>query len=735
MLDPAGVTLADVRRAARTRRARLLLSAAVTVTSCLAIAAMLTLLGERYRARWDMSAAGSQQLAPRTLKLLEKAAPGHRIIIATDLRTVDPRARQNLMDVLADLRAARSDLSSTIIDTGSPAGNAQFKDLVADLYQRDKAAIDAQVESLLASSESAAQLARTLRTTLSPQLLKIRDGIAPSAAQAGSLASDWQFWEQAAAGLRVRADDLDRAAKDATMHAGATLAAGSSVPLPSSEKASAAVLPSLDGALKDAQALSERLDRLARNTNIPALALEAARIAGPQVGQLRDQATVARTRLLALPRLDITRVADVLRAGNAALIVAPASDANSPQAKTLVAMDLDSLLPSALWIQTAQAGRGDLRRKVEETLGTAIASLVSPARPIVILTHAEPKPFLLESGFVDALRDRLFQRGMDCTEWSVISQPAPDLTALGSGAGSRPQIFVTLATNDGAAAPAQGAPTGAERAATLAQRVGTLLDEGRPVIVSLAPSMLPTYGENDPMALQLERLGVTARTGSTLLSEQTGARVRTVETDRVLQPTGDSATNPLPGAVRGLPTYLTWAIPLEQTSGAKTTFTPLIAATIPGAWAESEWMRLRQVRREERSLLPDQPVFNQGRDLQRDSWTLAAAIEQPREGASPPRRAIIVGSNDWFIDQVTQQAINVDGRPSYQFPGNLELLESGVMWLAGQDDLIAQSAIAQAVSIVKPMPESQLRGVRLAIVAGLPLLVLVAGGLVRALRK
>lgn len=725
-----------VANATRARKRRVLTAAAVTLTSCAAAGVMLNLLGTRFHARIDATATGEQQLAPRTRALLESAgtsASGYRVIVATDLRATDPRARTNLSDVLDAMRAYRPDFAGTIIDTSSPSGVEQFRTLSRELYERDKPQIDAHLATLAKAAEAAKLLESDLVGTLSPQLLKVRDAIPATAANATAVRS---YYENAAAALRVRAGDLSRAIADAAQLAPPTTSAADTIP--ATDKAAAALRAPVEGATRDMAALARELDRMAQAGagQVEPAAAEAARIAAAQASQARDRAALIIESLKSVTKVDATRVADVLKAGSAALVLAP-------EGKGVVAIDPPSVLPSSAWLDAAQASNNDLRRRVEDILATSIASLASPVRPVLVLMHAEQRAFLLESGWTDALRERLALRGIDCVEWCVLSTPGPDLSSL-TDAKDRPKVFLTLATNDSAAAPAQGALTGAQRAAKLAEEVDRLLNAGTPVIVSLAPSMLPTYGEQDPMTKVLQRYGLDAKTGTPLLTDVLTQRGRTAETDRIVQGTikGEDA-HPLAGAVRGVPTYLTWAIPIDAQAGVKSTTRPVLtvpvsAATPPTTWAESEWQRFRSVRREERALMPDAPAYTQGRDTaapatplpNADGWTVVAAAE-----VEPNTRLLAVGSNDWFIDQVTQQGTIVDGRPAFQNPGNLELLENALLWLTHQDQLIAQSATARATPIVKAIPDAPLRMLRIAVIAGLPALVLLCGGIARAVRK
>jgi hypothetical protein len=119
--------------------------------------------------------------------------------------------------------------------------------------------------------------------------------------------------------------------------------------------------------------------------------------------------------------------------------------------------------------------------------------------------------------------------------------------------------------------------------------------------------------------------------------------------------------------------------------------------------------------------MPDAPTFEQGRDEKLASWPIVAACERP--GSTGPQRLLVVGSNTFFVD-ARAELTRIDGRIVESSPGNFELLEAGVYWLAGQDDLIAQSPGARAVALVKPINEAQLRLVRLLVMLGVPVAVL-----------
>jgi hypothetical protein len=159
-------------------------------------------------------------------------------------------------------------------------------------------------------------------------------------------------------------------------------------------------------------------------------------------------------------------------------------------------------------------------------------------------------------------------------------------------------------------------------------------------------------------------------------------------------------------------------------------------------WAETQWLPMWQVPRPQRPMMPGAPVFDAGRDAREPqgvkgqkerAWNVAVAIEQRQTGVPQPQRVVVVGSREWLYN-LAMQPRSIDGRNAAYTPGNIELLESSVFWLAGQDELIAQSPTAQTISLIQPMDEKVLSGLRTTMIVGMPLLVLFIGVVYRLVR-
>lgn len=700
------------------RRSRAVTMALITGVCALAVTVLLNVLGERFPLRFDVTATGQQHLAPRTLRLLETLKGPHRLVIAVDLRTVDARARTNLQDVLDAMQATSDAFHADIIDTASAGGPDQFARVVAQLADRERPQIDAQAASVRAGVGAAEEVATSLSAELSPSLLTARDQVDASSPAGASVRA---YLDQAAASARLLARDLSDAASGSPALLDRRIAR---TPVPATDRAANALARALDACHADLSDQARELRVLSESQDSSDRVRQALRALLPRVEAQRDRAALESGRLKELPRPDLLRAADVLERGAAALLVAEGGAG-------LVAMDLEWLLPSGVWLDAADAAKSDLRGRVEDLLAASLASLTQPNRPIVVLTHGESRA-IMDKAPINDLWQRLALRGVEVREWPVGGKQTRE-AAVGP-TGDRPVVYVVLAPESSAAAGADG-NTGAQKATRLGEAVAELIGAGQGVLLSLNPSILSAFGEKDPIAASLQVLGVKASTATPLLSEVVTPQGRLIETDRMVQ--GGESDHPIAGAIRGLPTYLTWPIPMAaQPAGDAVSVWPLLSVAPQGdTWTETEWLRLRQTPREQRHLIPDPPKFDAGRDQRAPAeglWVVAVAAEQ---AGTPRRRVVVVGSNDWFIDPVTQRSVQADGRLVAQNPGNLELFEASISWLAGQDDLIAQSPAARVVAMVRPIPQRSLRNLRLALSLGPPGLVLLAGLLYRTLRR
>lgn len=693
---------------------------AVTITVVL-----VNILATRFPQRFDVTATGEHQLSPRTTNLLATLKNPYRVILAGDLARIDPRARERVTDVLDQFRRRGPSVSLVTIDSGQSSGQAEFDALVRDLAAQERATLEAQATTIGTVREALGALALFLEKNLSPGLERVGESAAAGAADPATGEKTAEFFRNLAGAARIGAQDLRAASARAEEPLNASVRG---IPIPATDKAATILRESLAPTVQQLGALARQLQGVSNAASFPGAARDLLVPLVRAISEQRDSAAVALDSLERLPKPALRRIADVIAKGNAALVVGPTGVG-------MTAIEFTALFPSAQWLDAAGMARADLGRRAEELLSSAIGTLERPIKPIVVIVHAENVAFFDKQHKFHRVMERLALRGIDVLEWAcVIDAEPPDLHRL-DPEGKRPVVYASLAPNSAAGTGAQGEKSGVDRAKRLGEVLDKIVGEGKPVLLSMNPYILAASGQTDPTVSVLAGFGLAAGTGQPLVREQVSTRGRAVAANVVASASGGE--HPLAAAVKGLPLYLDWPVPLSHTKGfsAEAAIVDLYSASDDGTmWSESQWTGLWYARGNPQ-LVPDPPTFDKARDAKQPAWLLAAAAERPAPSGSASRtqRLIAVGSNTWFIDD-RAELVRVDGRITESTPGNLELFESGVYWLAGMDDLIAQSPGARAVAIVAPLSEGQLKLLRAGVIGVIPLLVLVVGVLFRWMR-
>jgi hypothetical protein len=202
------------------------------------------------------------------------------------------------------------------------------------------------------------------------------------------------------------------------------------------------------------------------------------------------------------------------------------------------------------------------------------------------------------------------------------------------------------------------------------------------------------------------------------------------------------ADHPISKSIKDLRLRLQWPVTITANNPASgVVVQPLV--TVPAAgdgtlWTESEWQQFYNgvgQKQGDYTLIANPPTKDSARDGSAPGagWTLALAAEVNAAGRAR-QRLVVVGANGWFLDNLTNAQGTVDGRPMTFFPGNLQLLESSVSWLAGQDDQILRSASVAATPIIPALSTAQQSWLRWLLVLVLPALVLAVGAAYRVFR-
>ena len=692
------------------------------VAAVTAAVVFANVLASRRVVQADLTAAGQHRLSPRARALLTDLDGSYEIVLALDTSDADRRTLDRVRDVLDAFDRASPRVGFTQIDTGRSAGIELADRLVARLAA-DRSGELGERETLLAQAvETLAEHALAFER-LSAGLQGVRDAIPPDAAGAET---NRAYFEQRAAVARVAARELGELAEPLSAQlASRTLPGG----LADLNALLEPVRASVNGLLAQLVTLAADLDRFVRAEAMPAPARDAAGPWAADLAQRRDRVGVLGDRLDRASGLPLIDAARALQTGQSLLVVGPPD-------RGVSAIDLQDLLPMTDALERAGVTAAVIvGQRAEQLVFTALGSLARPDRPIVVLVHAEVSQGVLQSeGLVGEMRRRLAARGIDVVEWSAAQEAAPPDTAELDPAGVRPVVFVTLSPDSTTGSGGSPEQAGAARSQALGRAVSGLLAAGRPLLLGANPSIFPTYGDPDPVTRAAQAWGVSVLSGRPLLGERADARQRRVLTEQRVVPAG--SPHPIAQAASGLPVLLPWAVGIDVTpvDGVQTQ----ALLTLDGGdavWAESSWLRLWQTPRAQREVMEAPPTFDPAQDERRDTWTVGVAAQRVDAAAGRTARLVVIGSNGWMFDPIAaRRGALVDGRAPLAFPGNAELFEAAVLWLAGQDELIAPSGEARPVALVKPLTAGQLSVLRWVLIAGLPALILCGGVAHRVLR-
>lgn len=706
---------------ARTRT-RFAAASGVLVLATIVSVVAINALAERFPVRVDVTATREQELSPRTAKLLGGLAGNYEIVVAADWRLIDRRAAQRVRDVLDLFTRGSPRVTATIIDVTTASGSASYQRLLDRLARRDEPEVAAQAATIRSAADAAEQLASALES-LGPRVRGVRELIPPDApgADANTRFFDEQGARCGAIGVQLRAvASASRSALDAPLP---------SLGVPDLDAAAEPLRRDLASLEEGLRAVGDSLRRFADAEAMPPAAREAARPLAGEFRGLRDAAAIHADALARLGRVDAVRVARTLQAAEAALVI-------GPPGAGVTAIPLAWLFPPGEAIDAAGESLADMRRRNEELFATAIDSLARPVNPIVVLVHGWPHTLLDRTRAFSSLEERLGLRGIDMVEWpAALTRDPPSLVRL-NPRGDRPVVYVSF--SDDAAKGTTGGTTGAQRAESLGEALARLADDGKPILLSVLPSVMPTQGLADRAVAILPLFGLRADSGRPLLKDTLTPTGRVVIPDHLLL--ARESDHPIAGAVRGLLTMFEWPVPLRvlpEAEAPRARVTPLYVLDDREAWAESEWLGLWTVSAPgtRRGTPATLPAKDSARDDGAGPWVVAAAVERDRPHGGGTQRLVAVGANTWFTDRVTtQQASRVDGRVAAANPGNIELFEAAVSWLAGQDDRIGASATARAVPLIRPIDPSTLALVRWGVIGGLPVLTLAIGVLWRVWR-
>ncbi|MFG0305975.1 MAG: hypothetical protein ACF8Q5_07140 [Phycisphaerales bacterium JB040] len=709
-------------------RARTLLDLAVTVVglvACLAAVVLINLIASERSVALDLTGSGANRISDRTRTTLDALRGDFTVVLAINSQTVpDPVAFRAITDLLRNIDSRSDSVTFTPLDLASNAAQRDLAQLVQTVLDRDREALPDRISLIETSAQRLDRTARSLRD-LADAFEGVRDAIPDTDPSA---ATNRAYFSQRAGLLRVAASDID----DFTTQIRGELetptgppAGPDRTPIPDIDRFLTPLSDSARAIDDQLASLARDLTAFARSEAVDAGARDGASPLPGRINAQRDLLAQLADDVDRAEPLEALRVGTALQTGEVMLVLGPP---DAPSGNTTVAVPTSALLVDTSTLESLElSGATWSTQRAEELLASALGAITNPAPPIVVLTHGETESGLIERAQFQGFTRRLSQRGIDLLEWAAANNPSPPSTLDLDPAGARPVVYVTL--NPDSTAPSTGQPNqaGSQRAIRFADALRTVLEGGAPVLLSANPSLFPTYGDTDPLNPLIEPFGVSLRSGTPLLAESRSASGRTISTN--LTTPGNLEGHPIAEAINALPALFPWPVPVEISDPQLAS--PLLTASPQNAWAEGEWITFKQTTPDARATIPSQPQPGGLRDETRNEWTLAATASRPHPDTGKPQRLVVVGSNGWYLDSITTLGTAQNQRSVFTYPANAELLEAAVLWLAGQEDLIARSATATPIATVKPLEPSRLRTLRWTLLLGLPAGVLALGVLTR----
>ncbi|MEM1422999.1 MAG: hypothetical protein AAGH64_03250 [Planctomycetota bacterium] len=689
------------------RRTKYALMTAALLATITGVSGIAVVLGDAYSLRLDATATRDHSLDERTERLIAGLGAEHELVLSADLSRLSRAAGGALADLI-DALDRTENLRVTVIDS-----RATLADLIRRLAERDAAEVAAHRGAIASARggidtavEDALELASRLRA-FDPENASARANL-----DAGAAAL-----ERGASELRDLAERFDAFASGA--YAGAELPEADAA-LDGLDPAGARLIAGLN-TIESELATTRRSAAASMDDEAASWAGGAQAIAERVRSALRG----ADDALRALGPLEPLRIARAIERQELILLIGP---------ERTTALDVRTLVP-AIGATGADAVR--LVREGEQTLATALASAAVEDPPIVVLVHAAQQRLLddegrpvpqLEQAF-GGLSRRLAQRSIDLAEWAVSAGQAMPTRAALDPTGRRPIVWMT------AGVPAPGSRDRYRRLVDFGTGVSRLAANGESLLLTLAPSDAVSLGETDPLANVARQFGLEVRTETPLITSTDGGVFRGQDVRETLPGSALSAS------VEGLPLLLLMPSPIDvvDPAPAGVEASPLLVAPDnPGTWGESEWFGIVYAR----GASPPAPTRDAGTDVLDGPFVVGATASRVRTVVEPSptidrsqRVVVVTGSDEWYATGVLTGEQEIDGVRSLQFPGNSALLDASISYLAGLDEMLAREARDADVARIGALTDREALTLRLLLVAGLPVGVLVLGGVWRLVRR
>ena len=362
-----------------------------------------------------------------------------------------------------------------------------------------------------------------------------------------------------------------------------------------------------------------------------------------------------------------------------------------------------------------ETGRSQPQYLIEEKLTGALLSMTLDQPPLVVFVLSGSGPALGEQGQYNVVAQRLENADFRVTQWN----PAGQMSAMGQPTPPQPRpkaepgqktIWIILPT------PGSQMNNPMMMAANPRQQIADLLTERLPqgdgAFLMLAADPSASVGIANPITDMLNDWGITPQLDRLILQEVQQDNRRTATSAEYLI---DSWPTDLPitTALQGMQAHVRVVCPILTGEAENTAHHALLNIEGPRLWAHSD-------------LSSPQAVQNAKFSEAQSAEAYTVVLASDRDG----QRLVTSGDYAWPSDVFTSYGLLGPGTAELTgaaFPANSELFVNSVFWLAGLEDLIAASPRSQDVPRIRPMSDGTQWWYQFALLAGIPLAVLILG--------
>jgi hypothetical protein len=653
------------------------LSAGVNVAIYLAVllivVILVNILAQARALRYDLTSGRRHSLSPRTEQILAGLEDPVELALILEPEALTGRQTEDFLSILeAYDRVGGENVTLTEIGAGDAGGMAAFARLIERLeavYADEVARIRGVIEEALTASAAQLPALESGQARISSALTAVEEPSASSQAvqQYLPLVGNYaQALSEAMAQTRQALDPADAAA-----------------PIPDYDTARAILAAGMEQPARLAALFADHFEILAGSPTVASSGRSRFRTLAQTYRNVADALSVAREALLRPEPLELSEIVRAMQAESYLLILG---------GEHATAMPLTSLFPPGPAGEPTFAG--------EQAISVVMASLTMTEPPVVYFLHAERQSLFGRGSRLIGAAQRLSGQRLRLAEWSVAQSAEPPQSPFPDA----PNVYIVLPTSDATS-------EGMERQAALASTAAELISEGESVLYHVQPSALAVAGQPDVSLPPLAPFGVSAETDLQLLARTFRGETWVPQADIALSSYPDAHL--IGRALADLPTRFYQATPLvldDAPQGVERW--PLLEVTSRDGriWAESDWAAGQW-----QAAAPGGP-----RDDVTGPWTIGVAVERQDPAVAIPQRLVILGAAPtWMTDDVTGQSAG----QTLANPGNTELLEASIYWLAGLDELVAAGAGAVEVARLSSSAPTQ-------VVGYLVMLVLPAGTLI-----